>query len=65
MQMVIAALSLWVFIWLALMSREPEVGYKTSEFHVLDKKQSQAEVLKDVWQLSEEDISKPVVLWKK
>jgi len=63
MKILIPILSLAVFLYLSYTAYQQRgVGYNHSEFDVL-KPHSQAEALKDVWQLTDEDIARPVVLW--
>lgn len=64
MQPLIALLSLVAFLYLAHESRQ-EIGYTHSEFDVLKPhKLTKTEALKDVWQLTDNDITKPIELFK-
>jgi hypothetical protein len=61
MRIIIPILSLLAFLWLSYESRQ-EHGYNTSEFAVLDNTKEQQ--IMDIWQIDDEDLIKPVSLWK-
>lgn len=62
---ILAALTLVAFLWLCHYSREHEQGYTHSVFEVLPitLKQRQAAILKDLWNISDNEINAPIKIF--
>ena len=65
MRYILPVITLAAFLWLAHYSRNQEQGYTHSVFSVLPMtlQQRQAQALREIWNLSDDDIAAPVILW--